>query len=137
MVPGLSLHFEQSLGRPQSASVEKHLLSPVFSKSFPPLVAELLITYHGCDAHIINTFHNMTVSIIIFPTLHVDSGSSQPTMSSSYPLFSTLLRFLSFCSNPMISHCFELPLGTVNLAPHTLVLPHMVQKHDTQWLCSL
>ena len=33
-------------------------------------------------------------------------------MSFSYPLFSTLLGFLSFCSNPMISHCFELLSGT-------------------------
>ena len=33
-------------------------------------------------------------------------------MSFSYPLFSTLPGFLSFCSNPMISHCFELLSGT-------------------------
>lgn len=111
MVPGLRLHFEQSLGRPQSASVEKHLLSPVFSEF--PSAGSWAFDYISLHViHIINTSHNTTVSIIIFPTLHVDSDSSQPTMSSSYPLFSTLLRFLSFCSNLMISYCFELPLGT-------------------------
>lgn len=80
--------------------------------------------------HLINIFCNMTVSTIIFPTLHVHSVSSQTERSSSYPLFSTLLRFLSFCSNPVISHCFELLSGTCNLATNNLALPHMVQKCD-------
>lgn len=93
MVPGLSLHFEQSLGRLQSASAEKHLLSPVFSEfPSPGNWAFDYISLHV--THIISIFHNMTVSIIIFPTLHADSGSSQPTVSFSYPLFST--RFGAF-----------------------------------------
>lgn len=70
MVPGLSLHFEQSLGRLQCASAEKYLLSPVFFR----VSAFDYISLHVI--HIINIFHNMTVSIIIFPTLHIDSGSS-------------------------------------------------------------
>lgn len=70
MVPGLSLHFEQSLGRLQSASAEKHLQSPVFFR----VSAFDYISLHVI--HIINIFYNMTVSIIIFPTLHIDSGSS-------------------------------------------------------------
>ena len=103
--------------------------SPIFFRELPS--PEIL----ACDyvslhvTRLINISHHMTRIIIILPVLHVHS-SSQPEMSSSCLLFSTLLRFPSFCSNPVISHCFELLSETCNFAPHYLALPQMVQKCD-------